>query len=90
MGIPDLDAFKLYLKELLNNPLYRTSECSDKPYFPFEEDVIDQIFNDLGGSVSLRRYNDAFSLLLDEAMIENVCPIDLNFYTQKKNEIIID
>lgn len=48
LGIPDLDAFKLYLKELLNNPLYRTSECSDKPYFPFEEDVIDQIFNDLG------------------------------------------
>lgn len=90
LGIPDLDAFKLYLKELLNDPLYRTSECSDKPYFPFEEDVIDQIFNDLGGSVSLRRYNDAFSLLLDEAMIENVCPIDLNFYTQKKNEIIID
>ena len=76
--------------ELLNNPLYRTSECSDKPYFPFEEDAIDQIFNDLGGSVSLRRYNDAFSLLLDEAMIENVCPIDLDFYTQKKNEIIID
>ena len=90
LGIPDLDAFKLYLKELLNNPLYRTLECSDKPYFPFEEDVIDQIFNDLRGSVSLRRYNDAFSLLLDEAMIENVCPIDLDFYTQNKNEIIID
>ena len=34
--------------------------------------------------------NYAFSFFLDEAMIENVCTIDLDFYTQKKNEIIID
>lgn len=83
LRMPDIGELKLYLKELLNN--FRTSTRDD--YFPFDENVINKIVKDLG-NVSLRRYNEAFSLLLENTIFDNKDSIDVDYYDSIKNEII--
>jgi hypothetical protein len=85
LRMPDNNELKQYLKELLNNPNYRTAERDD--FSPFDEDVIDEIIKDLG-NVSLRRYNEAFSLLLENAVFDNKDAIDIDYYKSIKDEII--
>jgi hypothetical protein len=85
LRMPDNNELKQYLKELLNNSNYREKARDD--YFPFNEDVIDEIFKDLG-NVSLRRYNEAFSLLLENAAFDNKNEIDAAYYQSVKDEII--
>jgi len=85
LRMPDNNELKQYLKELLNNPNYRTSERND--FFPFDEEVIDEIIKDLG-NVSLRRYNEAFSLLLENAVFDNKDAINIDYYKSIKDEII--
>lgn len=83
--MPDNIELKQYLKELLNNSNYRETARGD--YFPFDEDIINEIIKDLG-NVSLRRYNEAFSLLLENAVFDNKDNIDVDYYKSIKNEII--
>lgn len=85
LSMPTKDDLKLYLKELLNNPLYRTEP--ENSYYPFEENVVDEIVKDFG-AVSLRRFNEAFSLLLKSALFDNKNNIDKDYYESIKDEII--
>lgn len=72
--------------DLLNNPLYRIE--NENGYFPFEECVVDKVISDLGASVSLRKYNEVFSALLEIGLQQDRTTIDIDFYNQNKNEII--
>ncbi len=82
---PSKEDLKLYLKELLNNSIYRENPTDD--YSPFDEAVIDELMADLG-NVSLRRFNEAFSLLLENAAFDDKDKIDVAYYNEMKNEII--
>lgn len=75
-----------YISELMNNSIFRTEEV-ENPYTPFAADVVCQVVTDLG-SVSLRKYNESFSRLLDLAAFENQEAIDLGYYEAHKSEII--
>lgn len=87
-NMPNSIELKEYLEDLLNNPLYRDEPCTGNlRFFPFEEDVIDQVIKDLGNT-SLRRYNEAFSLLLENAIYDGNKIIDVAYYDQIKSEII--
>lgn len=85
-NMPDKDDLKLYIKELLNNPIFRDG-IVDNEYVPFSEKVIDMIIEDLG-AVSLRRYNEAFSILLENAAFDGKTSIDIDYYNNIKSEII--
>lgn len=84
-SMPDSKALKVYLLDLLNNDIYR--EGSNCDYYPFSETLVDLIIQDLG-NVSLRRYNEAFSLLLENAMFDNIDTITEEYYNEVKTEII--
>lgn len=87
-NMPNSLELKKYLEELLNNPLYRDEPCTgSQRFYPFEEDVIDQVIKDLGNT-SLRRYNEAFSLLLENAIYDGKKNIDIAYYDDIKSEII--
>lgn len=87
-NMPNADELKMYLRELLNNQLYRIVASNETPpFFPFNEEVVDLIISDLGGT-SLRRYNEAFSLLLENAIYDNKTLIDADYYKSIKDEII--
>ena len=86
-NIPNSYELKTYLEELLNDPLYRVEKLTgDERFFPFNENVIDQVITDLG-STSLRRYNEAFSLLLENALYDGKSHIDIDYYNNIKDEI---
>jgi len=87
-NIPNSIELKEYLEDLLNNQLYRdVPRTGSSRFFPFEEDVIDQVIKDLGNT-SLRRYNEAFSLLLENAIYDGNKIIDVAYYDKIKGEII--
>ena len=86
LPIPDESQVKEYLKDLLNNPIYRNG--TTKEYTPFSEDVVDCVIKDMKKSVSLRKYNEIFSTLLEYAMYEGKDEIDVNYYNRIKNEIL--
>jgi len=82
--LPTLDDLKAYLKDLLNASVYRDEARND--YFPFEEDVIDALF-DTVRNVSLRRFNEALSLLLESACFDNKEEIDKEYFESIRGEI---
>ena len=86
LNMPKTTDLKMYLKELLNNPINRDNQLDN--YFPFDEQVIDKLIEDLG-PVSLRRFNEAFSSLLEDAAFKNRDNIDVAYYESIKNEEII-
>lgn len=75
-----------YISELMNNRLFRTEEV-ENPYTPFEASVVRRVVMDLG-SVSLRKYNEAFSRLLDSAAFDDQESITMDYYLAHINEII--
>jgi hypothetical protein len=85
--MPGPDELKLYLKELLNDPLYR-DEPQENEYHPFMMAAIDLIIEILG-NVSLRKYNEAFSILLESAEFEKEKNITRFFVEQHKDDITI-
>lgn len=80
--IPDKDQLHTYFKELLK--VYRTEELQDE-YFPFTEECVEFVRNELG-NVSLRRFNEAFSILLELASLEETTPLSKNFAEDNKLE----
>ena len=82
--LPTLEDLKGYLKALLNNPVYRVEARND--YFPFDEDVIDSLYA-MVKNVSLRRFNEALSLLLESACFDNKDMIDKAYFESIKSEI---
>ena len=75
-----------YISELMNNQFFRT-DAVENPFTPFEQGVVNQVVSDLG-SVSLRKYNEAFSRLLDMAAFDDQEIINMDYYTAHKDEII--
>lgn len=55
LQIPNKQNVIDYLKELLNNSIYRLGD-SNLGLFPFDDDVVNEVIDDLGVSVSLRKY----------------------------------
>lgn len=84
--IGGLNELKIYLKELLNHKLYRES-IHKNPYHPFTEEAIDFVADRLQRS-SLRRYNEAFSMLLELAEFENEPLITDEFAYKCEKDII--
>lgn len=82
--LPSLDDLKAYLKDLLNNPVYRDEKKTD--FYPFEEDVIDELYATVK-NVSLRRFNEALSLLLESAIFDNKDIIDKTYFESIKSEV---
>lgn len=82
--LPTLEDLKGYLKALLNNPVYREEARDD--YFPFDEDVIDSLYA-MVKNVSLRRFNEALSLLLESACFDNKDKIDKAYFDSIKSEV---
>lgn len=82
--LPTLEVLKGYLKDLLNNPVYRDEARDD--YFPFDENVIDALFATVK-NVSLRRFNEALSLLLESACFDGKDKIDHAYYESIKSEV---
>jgi len=85
--IPSQVDFIQYLTELLDE--YRLNHQAESPsLFPFaDEATVRSILQELG-NVSLRRLNEAFSLLLELADFDEKIPIDLEYFTANKTEII--
>lgn len=88
LPMPTKEEIMLYLKELLNSPLYRSAPNSVNVYFPFTEEVIEEIIQDVP-NVSLRKYNLIFSNLLGNALFDDVSEIDKSYYESKKTDLPI-
>ena len=82
--LPTLEDLKGYLRDLLNNPVYREEARDD--YFPFDEIVIEALFETVK-NVSLRRFNEALSLLLESACFDGEDKIGLAYFESIKSEI---
>lgn len=82
--LPSQNEFMEYLSDLLSQ--FRITETQDV-YMPFKTDMLDQLISDLG-NVSIRRFNEALSLLLETADIEDVNEVNMNFYIENKSDII--
>lgn len=87
LEIPSPDVLKDYVNELLNNPVFRYGNVGADCYMPFDEKVIDELIKDLK-TASLRRYNEAFSFLLENAAFDKLSRIDEDYYNSIKDEII--
>ncbi len=74
-----------YIEGLLQ--VSRISEEAVDPLYPFTEELVSLVFSDLHNP-SIRSINEAFSLLLELALLSNVENIDVDFYTRHKSEII--
>lgn len=85
LAVPDIESMKDYVRELMNNPLFRDE---NKGYYPFDENVIDEIIKDKKVGASLRAYNEIFSTLLEDAAYEEKAKIDIDFYNSEKPELI--
>jgi len=84
--IPSRAEFKNYLKEILEKN--RIDTFTGDPYFPFEETLIDEILT-LLGNVSLRVFNEALSLLIELADMDDTnAPISKEYLDSVKEEII--
>lgn len=81
---PSLDELKEYVCDLLNHDNFRIEKV-DQQYYPFTEEAI-ELVHEILGNVSLRKYNEAFSILLDFADLKNAEMIDTDFVTDYKSE----
>lgn len=84
--LPTPVIFKEYLRELLS--IFRLGEDANL-YFPFEEDVVDEIIK-AHGSVSLRQFNESLSLLLELSDMDDKCPINMAVFEKYKGDVIWD
>lgn len=86
--IPSQDDFIQYLSDLFKeyrlNPAVQTS-----PLFPFADEATVRLILKELGNVSLRRLNEAFSLMLELADLEGQgVPLTVDYFNSNKDEII--
>lgn len=82
--LPSQDEFMEYLSDLLSK--FRITQ-TQYVYQPYKQDMLMQLINDLG-DVSIRRFNEALSLLLETADDEGKDEIDMKVYEENKSDII--
>ncbi len=85
--LPSKEELFIYVKELLDAHHVDSEINKDKPYFPFTKEVIEEVIEKLG-SVSLRKFNEAFGLLIELAEMDEKSPIEVEYFEVNKNEII--
>ncbi|MBP5369452.1 MAG: hypothetical protein J6Z01_13460 [Bacteroidales bacterium] len=86
-NINDSNSYKQFLFELLNKSRITLNDSANK-FFPFTEEVINNVICDLAKNISLRRFSESFSTLLESAIFDNISIIDNDYYQRIKNEII--
>jgi len=86
---PTLEESKEYLSELLNNPKFRTKGTGiTNKFYPFSHEVATYVLQHIGRR-SIRRINEAFSIILELALVEGEQPeITVPFVEKIKGEII--
>ncbi len=87
---PGVEECKTYISDLLNNKRFRPDSADGGPiYFPFTEDMIEYVLEHLD-SLSIRKINESFSLLLELALLEDNSPkvIDKAFVEHVSDELI--
>ncbi len=82
--LPNAETFKEYLRELI---IAFRKGTDENPYFPFEENVIDNLIRELGNA-SLRQFNESLSLLLELSDMDDKSPINMGVFEEYKNDII--
>ncbi|AZJ35805.1 hypothetical protein D6T69_09860 [Tenacibaculum singaporense] len=83
--LPDETDFRTYLKEIIN---YYKISSNENEYHPFSKEVVDELIS-LTQGFTLRRFNEAFSILLELADIEDAStPITHDFLMQNLGDII--
>lgn len=83
-SIPTPEQLIDYLYDILN--IYRINEMNNS-LFPFDEDLINHLITELG-DVSLRKFNEALSSLIENALYDDKESIDMAYFEQIKTEII--
>lgn len=84
--IPNADKAKTYIKELLSH--YRIKQDSSENMFsPFDESSIEYLLKNIG-TLSVRKINEVFSLILEIGLMEDCISIDKNFIDKNTAEII--
>ncbi len=84
-ALPDSRQLKAYLTDLINNPVFRSHPETNK-YMPFTEDMVDELITDIGNNISIRRFNESLSLMLESGYAEGKESIDKPYYESKKSE----
>lgn len=83
--LPKKEQFKEYVQDLLDK-FRMDSESSNDSYFPFTEEVIESVIDELG-NVSLRRFNESLSLLLELSEMDGKEKIDDSVLEEYRDEI---
>jgi len=83
---PSQTEFKSYLKELLKFYYIDEKAIGGNKFYPYNEDLIDQLLND-SGDITVRNFNEYLSLLLELAIMDK-SDINLNLYHKYKDELI--
>lgn len=83
-SIPSPEQLKEYLGDILK--MYRVTE-ENSPLFPFDEKLIESLIAELG-DVSLRKFNEALSSLIENALYDDKENISLDYFINNKLEII--
>lgn len=82
--LPTKDDLLEYYLDLVKE--FRAGVVDDE-FDPFSKELISRIIDELG-SVSIRSFNEALSLTLELADLEEVAPITIEFFEEHKDEII--
>ncbi|WP_210462721.1 hypothetical protein [Rufibacter roseolus] len=85
--LPSINDLLQYVQDLISFFRVNPDNNGGNPFFPFNEDLIKIIGNELG-SVSLRRFNEALGLLIELAELDSCTPIDTAYYELNKTDII--
>lgn len=84
---PTVDQASLYIKELLNHPLFRNKPSEDD-FQPFNNESVNFILSHLKRR-TVRIINETFSLLIELALMDKKSVIDTDFVKSKKDELIM-
>jgi len=84
--LPNPIDFKDYLKEMLSS--FRSEGVEVNEYFPFNENVVNALIKEQG-DVSLRRFNESLSLLLELAEMDKKCPISMDEFNSYKADLFL-
>lgn len=83
--IPSIEVAKNYIIELISNPLYR--DKSEGELAPFSDESVSYILEHIG-TLSVRKINEVFSLILEMGLIYSQKILDIEFIIKIKPEII--
>ena len=84
--IPDRTTIESYIIDLMAQFHIETPE-NENNLFPFEPEVVEMVVNTFK-NVSVRRYNEIFSTLLEIGNLESEPVIDLPLYEKNKSELV--